>query len=78
MQTCISRRAGSGTASCLYQTDDKCHSNTPQTSLRILYMSVEPGKCIMHKSLKSMEKYLLHKKKGLFLRPVIFLAFKHF
>lgn len=41
-QSCISHRAGSGTASCLCQIDGKCHSNILRTLLHTLYISVEP------------------------------------
>lgn len=62
MQTCISRRAGSGTASCLCQTDDRCHSNTPRISLHILYMSVEPDEHRMSKSLNVIKAEKQKKK----------------
>ncbi len=61
MQTCISRRAGSGTASCLYQRDGRCHSNTPQTLLHILYISVEPEEHRKHKSFRYHQSWKYRK-----------------
>lgn len=82
MQTCISRRAGSGTASCLCQTDGRCHSNTPRTSLHILYMSVEPDEHRMSKSFnvikeKSSKKSYLALRRSLLRGPLKCVAFWH-
>lgn len=63
MQTCISRRAGSGTASCLCQTDGRCYSNTLQTWLHILYTSVEPDGHRMSKSFKCYQNWKAIKRK---------------